>query len=137
MKKLLSLFLAMAFLGAFSLQADQVDVDNATMIKNGFGIDIAEYSIAATAAKKQVVTTSNIAYQYTTDGWLQHVAIYADSVICTNVAGPREGVQFIIMNTGAIADMCHSFTERKNHVSHNYPWGVVRTYKTYQTVTFY
>jgi len=109
MKKiLLSLFFVMMFMGGFQLHAGH----------------------------QKVVSTNVIAYQYTTDGWMQHVAVYEDSVICTNIEGPREGVQFIIMNNGALADMCNSYKQHKDRFTHKYSWGEVNTYREYQTVSF-
>lgn len=138
MKKLaISLFIAIIFLGALSMHADQIDDDGITILKQGFGIDVLEYPTVCKAAKKakQSVSTNVIAYQYTVDGWLQHVAVYADSVICTNAAGPREGLQLIIAGNGALIDMCHTYKQHTDYVSHKYTWGEVRTYQTHQTVT--
>ena len=75
-------------------------------------------------------------YQYTNDGWLQHVAVYADSAIGTNMAGPRKGFQIIMASNGAIMDTCNAYKEHKNHFTHKYSWGEVNTYENYQTVTF-
>jgi hypothetical protein len=56
-------------------------------------------------------------YLYTTnvgnivDGWLQQVAEYEDSTKCTNMAGPRRGVQFIIADNGVLMDMRNEFTQ--------------------------
>lgn len=91
---------------------------------------------ASKSSSNKSFSTSYIVYQYTNDGWLQHVAVYSDSVICTNMAGPREGVQFIIANNGAVMDMCHNYTAHKDYNTHKYSWGEVKTYYDYQTVKF-
>jgi hypothetical protein len=139
MKKIISsVLVATSFLCAYSLCADQVYDDIANGIKNRFGVDISQYQCAnkAVAKSSQSVSTNVFTYQYTTDGYLQHVAVYSDSVICTNCEGPREGVQFIIMNNGAMMDMCNSYKQHTDYSVHKYSWGEVRTYKTYQIVTF-
>lgn len=85
-------------------------------------------------ADNKSYSTNAIAYQYTNDGWLQHVGVYSDCVICTNVAGPREGLQLIIAHNGAMIDMCHNYKMYKDHFTNKYTWGEVITYETYQVV---
>jgi hypothetical protein len=100
-----------------------------------------ESSINCSSHKKAAqapVTTTVYYFQYTLDGSAkQHVAVYSDSVICTNITGPRVGVQFIISNNGALMDMCHNCSMHQDHSTHQYAWGEVNTYSTYQTVVFY
>lgn len=144
MKKfVISLLLAIVLLNVLPLHADQVYADTAAMVKHSFGLDISDYSMLNKSAlalpeKKvnQSVSTNVFTHQYTTDGWLQLVAIYADSVIATNLAGPREGFQIIIMNNGAVLDTSNSYKIHTDYFSHKYSWGEVRTYKTHQTVIF-
>lgn len=102
------------------------------MVEGVFGSEDAPYR-----TKGESYSTGNISYQYTTDGWLQHVGVYPGSVICTNVAGPREGVQFIIANNGALFDMCQSYTKYHDHFTNAYSWGEVNTYSNYQIVIIY
>ena len=63
-----------------------------------FGIIFLGACLKAECFSNQDARTDVITYQYTTDGFLQHVAVYSDGMISTNVEGPREGVQFIMMN---------------------------------------
>jgi len=91
------------------------------------------FSLSAKSSH-QTISTSDFAYQYTTDGYMQQVAIYPDSVICTNLEGPREGAQFIIMNNGALVGMCEKYSFHKDHAVHKYTWCEVKTYKNYQKI---
>lgn len=79
--------------------------------------------------------TYDIRHQYTTDGWLQHVAVYSDAVICTNLAGPRKDLQIIILSNGAM-DMCHKCKHHKTHFTHKYAHCEVNTYNGYQIATW-
>jgi len=81
------------------------------------------------------VTTYDIRSQYTTDGWLQHVAVYEDAVICTNLAGPRKNLQIIIFLNGAM-DMCHTCKIHNNRFTHKYSWCEVNTYLNHQTTSW-
>lgn len=148
MKKLISVFFVTMVLGGlFSLHADitsEYSVASRLGLSDSLQKVISFESMFGTGsdlqAKKsgnvssELYSTGNITFQYTTDGWLQHVAIYPGSVICTNIAGPREGTQFIIANNGALIDMCHFCTKHKNYFSNKYIWGEVKTYENYQTV---
>lgn len=133
--------LVMMCLGAFALHADQsyndFSIAELTLSSQGNQVLLDDSdSLDELVSKGRSVITNVFAFQYTTDGWLQHVGIYSDSVICTNIEGPREGVQFIIANNGALMDMCHTYKEHKDHVTHKYSWGEVNTYSNYQQVKF-
>ncbi len=108
----------------------ETSFENIEMRQSMLGTDELLYSRKAS----ETYPTSNIKYQYTTDGWLQHVGVYSDCAIFTNVAGPREGVQFIMANNGALIDMCHSYTIHKKYFVNKYPWGEIRTYNNYQII---
>lgn len=119
-----------------SLNASQIDVDTISLVKNNFASDFAKHATAKSVKKNvKSVSTNVYTYQYTTDGYLQLVAVYQDSVICTNLEGPRTGAQFIIMNNGALVDMCNFSSTHSNYILHSYVWGYVKTYKTHQVVT--
>jgi hypothetical protein len=95
-----------------------------------------DHLILNKSVNKKNVSTSDFAFQYTTDGWLQHVAIYSELIVCTNAEGPREGFQCIITNTGALVDICHTYKIHKEYVVHKYSWGEIRTSENIQTVIF-
>jgi hypothetical protein len=143
-------------LGTFNIYAQQEEIEQLLSVQNNgmsgdisfsstgkteaqksFSYDAKGYQMSSKSAAKaqKTVFTNVITYQYTTDGWLQHVAVYSDGIICTNLAGPREGLQIAILEHGAM-DMCHSYKMHKDHKSHKYSWGEVRTYENYQTVIF-
>lgn len=141
-----SLFVLTMVLMGGSLHADQHSGDSATLFSEFTGeieVKIFEerisnsmfndtYSISSSHGDSY--STNTITYQYTNDGWLQHVGWYSGCVICTNIAGPREGAQFIIAHNGALMDMCHSYKQHKNHFTNKYPWGEVNSYENYQTI---
>lgn len=133
MKKNLVLLIGVvsSFCACCSIDATQNISDTAVDFKSYIGCDC-EF-IEKNQQRQQ--TTYNIYYQYTTDGYLQHVADYGDGVICTNIEGPREGVQFIVMNNGALFDMCHTNKKYKKYFVNTYQWGEVITYSDHQTVT--
>jgi hypothetical protein len=149
MKTLIRFLTFSIILGSFSLTAEQ---DNSILCKIGQSVPLQEttYSNNQEIIKNIVVndlkinkskkstesySTNVITFQYTNDGWLQHIGVYPDCIICTNIAGPREGVQFIISNNGAILDMCHTYKIHKNYFTNKYSWGEVNTYENYQIVT--
>lgn len=157
MKKILEKVIVAAMcLGSFSLHANDSNI-NAELAKVGqsdvlqtdlpydslenikkraFHVDECE-NITISKSSNKSITTGVFYFQNIADGsGQQHVAVYADSVICTNISGPREGVQFIIMNNGALLDMCHYYTKHKKYSSHKYTWGEVNTYEDHQTVKF-
>ena len=131
-KSVMSLLMSMVFLGVLPLHADKIADDIAEQIRSRFGFAT---NISKSEKKaKQSVSTNVFAYQYTTDGWLQLLAVYSDSIISTNLAGPREGFQIIMMGNGALIDTSNSYKIHSDYCSHKYSWGEVRTYKTYQTL---
>lgn len=144
MKNLILTMTLFALANVMSMHADQsintsqfgqcATTDNNHFFESVFNAKKPNNSDLSKNASSQSIQTNVITYQYTTDGWLQHVAIYSDCIICTNVAGPREGVQFIIMDNGALLDMSHYYTQHKNHFTNKYPWGEVNTYEHYQVV---
>lgn len=115
----------------FVSSPDQTDENLESNKKNCFSCS--ECSIKSSSTKSQSVSTSVFTYQYTNDGWLQQLAHYSSFIVGTNLAGPREGLQ-IIMWENLSMDMCHSYKEHKDYISHKYSWGEIRTYKTSQTV---
>lgn len=82
------------------------------------------------------VRTETFAYQYTTDGSLQQVAIYSDGAVGTNLEGPRKGAQMVVSNNGAILDICNTYMDLQDHWTHKYVWGEINSYGSYQTITY-
>lgn len=136
MKIITRLLLSITLLSTYSLYANQ-DNDLASEIKMCFAADATEYPVACKAAKKTYVSTNVFTYQYTTDGWLQQVAVYSDAIICTNMAGPRYGAQIVIRDNGKVLGLTDFYKSSRNKFTHKYAWGEVKTYTDHQEVTFY
>lgn len=146
-KSLISLFVMLVFLGSLSLYAaiDQSSESVSQLSQSDFMLEY--QSIKTEAMKKsmsgadtyflggQSFSTHVVLYQYTPDGWKQHLGIYPECMIITNMTGPLEGTQFIKDSDGHIVEMCHSYTKHPTHFSNKYLWGEVNSYENYQLVT--
>lgn len=158
MKNMLcKIIVATIFLGSFSLTAeesvfnddlakmaqsqplsiDQIKENASATTKGMFFAECSEHVGSRKAASTQI-TTYNFYFQNIADGsGRQHVAVYSDIIVATNISGPREGLQLIGTHNGALIDMCHNYTVHKGYCKNKYSWGEVYTYSDHQTIVFY